>query len=238
MRIIVAGPPKTGNVWLKYLLAEIYQLKVLENPPADENEFKRAIETGWFEDNSIFHQHFAPRPDFLNLAESTGAKLVTIIRNPYDTFVSLYFFVQNFPQFYRTEKNPLNVLIGKPIDHPDVLEFIGNPQGFGVHIASALRWSDCGKSIIVKYEDLRSNPVLELKKITSQIGEVEDGILRRAIEQCSQDNMRKQFRKRNAKEHMRKGEVGDWQNHLTKAHLDIIRKTYPSFIGRLGYAVA
>jgi len=33
MRIIVASPPKTGNIWMKTLLVEIYDLKVLTDRP-------------------------------------------------------------------------------------------------------------------------------------------------------------------------------------------------------------
>lgn len=47
MRIIVAGPPKTGNIWVKHILAEVYGLKNLTpHPRADAGQLKRFVDQG------------------------------------------------------------------------------------------------------------------------------------------------------------------------------------------------
>ena len=95
MRILIAGPPKTGNVWLKCLLGSIYDLELLKKPEVplrpDLNLFKEWVEQGGFRDGTIFHQHYRYSDEFCRAVEAVPAHLVTIIRNPYDAFVSGYF---------------------------------------------------------------------------------------------------------------------------------------------------
>lgn len=235
MRIIIAGPPKTGNVWIKCLLAETYGLRILDNPPRTDEEFQEAIEAGWFPDDSIFHQHFAPTPLFLDLTADLSCTLVTIIRNPYDTFVSLYHFVQNFPGMFAQLDNPLNRIRGKPIDDPDVVEFLRDKTGgFRIHILSAKKWLDSERSIILRYEDLSDEPVRVMTEVTRRIRSVSEEIIRDAIESCSVPNMRGAFLQN--RKHIRKGTVGDWQNHLSGEHLDAV-KSHAGLIKALGYQV-
>ncbi|MBA2598033.1 MAG: hypothetical protein H0V00_15525, partial [Chloroflexia bacterium] len=62
MRIIIAGPPKAGNVWLKCLLGTIYQLLPLTNRDTPQRPqlhlFKQWLEEDKFPDGTIFHQHY------------------------------------------------------------------------------------------------------------------------------------------------------------------------------------
>ncbi len=70
MRIVIAGPPKAGNVWLKCILGTVYGLQPLgpqavpERPRLDL--FKEWIARGGFGDGTIFHQHY----DYSDLAIS------------------------------------------------------------------------------------------------------------------------------------------------------------------------
>jgi hypothetical protein len=233
LRIIVAGPPKTGNVWIKCLLAEIYHLEILDKPPCTDVEFSSAVKEGWFKDGAIFHQHLGPTPLLLETTSGLNCSLVTIIRNPYDTFISLYYFVQNFPQQFANSSDPLHRISGKPIDHPDIYAFLRDVSGgFGIHILSAKKWKDSDRSIILRYEDLSADPVRVLGEVAAQIRSEDEPALRSAVETCSLQNMRKQF-KQNCK-HIRKGKVGDWRVDLDPEHLDAIR-THANWIEDLGY---
>jgi hypothetical protein len=237
MRIIIASTPKTGNIWAKCLLAQIYNLEILFKPPSDEEQLKDSHQKGWFEDNTIFHQHFSPTEAFFNLIESIGCQVVTTIRSPYDTFVSLFYFVQNFPKQFNRPEDPLHVLCGKPIDHPDVLNYISQgDEGFGLHIQVALEWLESHKTIIIRYENLQKEPVQELKRATDQIFPTTSAAIKDAIQACKAEKMRSQ-RKAWAK-HIRKAETGDWQNHLTEAHLEVFRSRHGDLIQKLGYEVA
>ena len=51
-------------------------------------------------------------------------KIVTTLRNPYDQFVSLYFYVQRFADRFRNGANPALVMVGPAIDDPVVIDFV------------------------------------------------------------------------------------------------------------------
>jgi hypothetical protein len=67
VRIIIAGPPKAGNVWLKCLLGHIYDLRPLtkqETPQRPQFHLLKAwLEGGNFPDGTIFHQHYDYRDE-------------------------------------------------------------------------------------------------------------------------------------------------------------------------------
>ena len=236
MRIVIASPPKTGNVWAKNLFSKIYGLKILEDEPrgTPESLLKKA-ERGWFEENSIFHQHFRPTDEFLALAKELNCTLITTLRNPYDAFVSFYFHIQNQPRKFAAP-HPNARILGKAIGDPEVLEFIGARKGdFGAQLVWARRWVGCDCSHIVRYEDLHTDPLAALREVTDAIEPVSDETIQHAIDDSSADKMRR--RNWQLRRHIRKATVGDWRTHLTNAHLDVFRESYPGIIRKLGYTL-
>jgi hypothetical protein len=236
MRIVIASPPKTGNVWVKTLLSKIYGLKVLEDEPRGTPEaFLKKVERGWFEQNSIFHQHFRPTEDFVDLAKELNCILITTLRNPYDAFVSFYFHIQNNSRQF-AEPHPNAKILGKPIDHPDVIRFAGTRKGgFGAQLVWARRWVACECSHIIRYEDLHSDPLAALRKVTDAIQPMTDAEIQHAIDESSAEKMR--GLSRSLRRHVRKATVGDWRNHLNNDHLTAFRENYPGIIRKLGYTL-
>lgn len=235
MRILVAGPPKTGNVWIENLLAATYKL-TLDQPPQSLNtvaEFRSYVDDGLFLDGTVFHQHFRPIELLLETASRCGIHLVTTIRNPYDMFVSLYFYVQNFPDGFIKAKDPAADMIGRSIGHRRTLRFL--KHHFEPMVRNARRWSRSGQSIIVRYEDLHADTFREMKRITDVISPVDDSAIRSAVEACQADAMK--LRSEHLDKHIRSASVGDWRNHLSEKHLRIFRSFDSDLIKSLGYTV-
>ncbi len=234
LRIVIAGPPKAGNMWLKCLLGTAYGLRQLNdtNMPkgATFAEFEQMVSRGHFPEGAIFHRHLRYSPELCDLAESIGCQIVTIIRDPYDLFVSLY--------YYRQEVDPsrgdrTNVLRDKPIDHAEVLDFLRNQLGGILDMANA--WVSSGRSLVVRYEDLHHDPVAEMTRLTHQISPIGQDAIARAVSACQADQMRKQSSVMAT--HIRSATVGDWRNHLGPEHLDVFRERYAAQIRALGYEV-
>ncbi len=236
MRIIVASPAKTGNVWIKNLLAKTYDLTILRKVPAiTPAALAEHIEKGLFPANSIFHQHFRPVKRFFELADSVGAHLVTTIRHPYDVFISQYYYVQNFSELF-VPGSQLHFMIGKPIDHPEIIAYLQRTdRGFGDRILQAVNWLESGRSIVTRYEDLVADTPLELERISAQIKPVHAKKIGKAVDASRADKMRR--KNRTLATHIRKGTSGDWRNHLTAAHLEAINSAHGQLIERLGYPV-
>lgn len=241
MRIVIAAPPKTGNAWLKCLLATIYDLHWLpgpESPPTNDfASFKTWAEAGNFPDNAIYHQHYDYSPELSAFAASIPAHLATILRDPYDQFVSLYFFVQvqaeNPNRAAKGRTRPADTMIGKPIDHPVTLTYLRDE--YGSDLAKGLAWLRGGDSTAVRYEALHADPVTELTRATAAIAPVATEKIERAITACEASTLL--ANRKGLKRRIRSATVGDWRNHLTAEHLEIFRVQHAALIRALGYDV-
>lgn len=235
LRIVVAGPPKAGNVWVDRLLAAAYDLRVLADPPggggADVLRFHAA---GRFPAGSIFHQHFWAEDELIGAIGSIGARIVTIQRDPYDTFVSLYHYVQRFPDGYIRNAEPAAAMIGRPVDHPDVLSFL--EEGYGRNLANAVGWAERRDATIeLRYERLQADTALELRRATDALHPVSDAVLRAAVRAAAADAVRRIDP--SLAVHVRVARTGDWRNHLGPRHVDIFRRKHADAVRRLGYPV-
>ncbi|MCG6870805.1 MAG: sulfotransferase domain-containing protein [Gammaproteobacteria bacterium] len=235
LRLLIASPVKTGNVWLKNLLSHMYGLRMATPPQYEFDEldsFADYLRVGMFRPGSVTHQHFLPSARFFELIEPWRCQVITTIRHPYDVFVSLYFHVQNKDHLFFEEDDPHNPLLGEDLDTPAALDFLRD-QFTGV-VRHMELWHDSGRSIMLRYEDLRRQPLETLRGLAEGILPLPEETIRAAIDACSMEKMKK----RDRTGHVRKGMVGDWRNHLTDAHLEILRA--PPFcdqIEKLGYVV-
>src|SRR5687768_8364773 len=108
MRIVIAAPPKAGNSWLKCLLAAMYDLKWLNPEETPEHASLQAFAdwaaAGSFPDNSVFHRHYDHSPEAMSAFAAAGASVVSIIRDPYDAFVSAYFYMNAMDGIRRRDR--------------------------------------------------------------------------------------------------------------------------------------
>lgn len=242
MRIVITSPPKTGNKWLKCLLGTIYDLEWIRGdstPQTNPRQFLSWVESGGFKDGWIFHQHCRFSRQMVKAIAAAPAEPVTIIRDPYDQFVSLFYWLQTRAvadearKRVRRGNRPRDIVIGKAIDDPAVLEFLADD--FGMYIERANAWLHSGRSVVFRYEDLHRDPVAALTRGTAQIAPAAPEKIVAAIENCTVDNMRKRSEK--MAQHIRSGKVGDSRQRLSEAHLAVFRQHYADVIRSLGYEV-
>jgi hypothetical protein len=241
MRILIVAPPKTGNSWLKCLFSSVYGLDWLTSdrvPGGTTLEaFAAWLSSEGFPDNAVFHHHYDYSPQLVELATAESIHLATILRDPYDMFVSRYFFAQaqadNEKRLVKPKTPKRDVMAGIAIDDPIVLDYLA--ERFHNQLQKGIDWLESGASVVVRYEGLVDDPVAELQRATNQIHAVPGEHIRRAIGACQADallNTRKGLRRR-----IRAATSGDWRNHLTQAHLEIFRDRHADRIRALGYEV-
>lgn len=238
MRIVINGPPKQGHRWLKCLLADVYDLKVLggtQTPETRPDAFAAWVEAGGFADGTIFHQHAKFSRRLAREMAAAPAHLIAVIRDPYDTFVSLYFWAQDRAAHGELgeRERPRNSILDKPLDHPDVVAFLA--EGYGQYVAQANEWLHSGRAEVVRYEDLHRDPIATLRRVTDRIEPVAEERITRAVEACRAENMRQKSAK--FARHVRSATVGDSAQHLTAAHLAVFRDRYGDLVRSLGYPV-
>jgi hypothetical protein len=238
VRIIIAGPPKAGNVWLKCLLSNIYdlrQLTIQQTPQRPQMDLLQAwLEEGNFPDGTIFHQHYDYSDELADLIDSVPAHMVTVIRDPYDGFVSAYFTIQQHRDTGRRSGRRTDAIAGKSLSDPDVMEYLRN-GGFRNNMRRAKEWLESGRTLVVRYERLHSDPIEELRSVTDTIHPVPDERIAAALEACSADNMRRLGGEKS--KHVREAKVGDSRDKLNDEHLAVFREKYADVIRALGYEV-
>jgi len=243
MRIVISSPPKTGNEWLKCLLSTIYDLERIAGDQKAESRLKPSqipawIEAGGFKDGWIFHQHCRYSKRIVAAIAAAPAHSVTIIRDPYDQFVSMYYWVQTLADEDVAANNvrrakPRDVMIGKPLDDPAVIDFLAT--AYGRYLQNAINWVYSGKSVVFRYEELHRDPVAALTQGTDQIASISLEKIKSAIDTCSADNMRKLGPK--MARHVRVATVGDSKQRLNEVHLSIFRERHQDLVRMLGYEV-
>jgi hypothetical protein len=242
MRIVITSPPKTGNKWLKCLLSSIYDLTTLRGsatPDTNPARFRAWVEAGNFTDGHIFHQHCRFSRRLADTIDAVPAHSVTIIRDPYDQFVSLYYWLQTRATFdeqvgkVRPRQRPRDRIVGLAIDDPLVIEYLRTD--FQIYLDQANEWLHSGRSVVFRYEHLHQDPLAELRRGTTSLRTVGDEEIIAAMAACSVENMRQKSEKMAS--HIRSATVGDSKQRLSDIHFTIFRDQYGELIRSLGYDV-
>jgi hypothetical protein len=239
MRIVVISPPRSGNHWIECLLGAIYNLHHFGAEAKPDTTKPRDVQA-WaqnaFPDGSIFHLHCRYSAKLCDVFEALPAHIVTIVRDPYDAFVSRYYWVQDIPADREGAKHrPRHRMRGRPLDDPEVLAFLADPRGFGSHLTTAQRWLHSGRALVVRYEELHNDPISALTRLTEAMAPVDRTRIEAAIEACRAENMRQQPGVNQWT--VRAATVGDSKARLGQAHLAIFRERYADEIASLGYEV-
>ncbi len=225
-------------MWLKCLLGRAYGLRWLRPHETPDRPDVESLETwlnaGRYPDDSIFHQHYDYSPRIEELLKPAGARLVTIVRDPYDAFVSTYYTLQLHAESQNAKGRKFTELMGKALDDPEVIAFLRN-GGYRNNLETARDWARSGDAVVLRYEDLSRDPLGTLRAATAELGPVSDEQLGIAIEYCTADRMRE--RSKGGRSHVRSATVGDSRKKLNSEHFDAFRDAYADVIADLGYPV-
>ncbi|KAH7569951.1 hypothetical protein ACOSP7_017844 [Xanthoceras sorbifolium] len=239
--ILLVTNPKSGTTWLKALtFALVNRLDYVDHPenhPLLKNnphELVPFLEVKLYIENQvpdlttltsprIFSSHL-PYVSLPKSVSDSACKLVYLCRNPKDTFVSLWHFTNNlrlkekgansleeaFEKFCRGVS-----LSGPYWDH--VLDYwkasLERPE----------------RVLFLKFEELKQEPALHLRRLAEFLGcpfspeEEASGLVDSILKLCSFDNLSNLEVNKTGilssgeeyKAFFRRGEVGDWKNHLT-----------------------
>lgn len=203
-RLIIIAHPKSGNTWLKVMLTRLYAMRngigdkefarYSELADRNPNIPRFAATNGWYSYEGAVGRLLAPDAKDPVLRSKP---VVLLARNPIDIAVSWYF------QFTKRQSAHKQELINHFIEHPinrhqvEMWEFVRQSDiGLPFLIEFLNTWerrlSSLDKGLLVRYEDLRSDPATELKKITQLMGDsFSDDEIKAAVEFGSFDNLRK-----------------------------------------------
>ncbi len=230
LRIMICGSPKTGNIWLKSLLAHLYAIPSFDATAARHiGDFP----AGAF----VSHEHILPRPGVVRLETTHGLRFVTMARHPGDVFVSLYHWIQALGESWKREgrlgTSPAHAMFGEPLDSPAVLGYIA--EDFHREcLGKTLAWVRAGRARLVRYEALRADPVGVLAGLAASLQPVRLACVEEAVEACRLERLRSRATGVQRR-HFRRGSSGEWRT-LPAAHRALLEEVSAPALTVLGYS--
>lgn len=234
--VLLSGYMKSGNTWLRFLIYNYFN--ILENHAQETLSFSglNHIQHDSLGDAVSFtgphkgfpytirtHYHYVKDFSLFN-------KSIYIYRNPLDTLVSTFHF--------KSQHADPNIGFS---DHEkwDIDSFVlHNLKLWELHVNSYL---NAPNILIVKYEDLKSDAIPQLRKIITYLGhDFDENIGRKSIEVSSFQNIQKMGREKNEifgnggtqfkGEFARKGIVGGYKDSLNQTTIQKAQKILEHFI--------
>ncbi|KAF6025240.1 SULT6B1 [Bugula neritina] len=152
----------------------------------------------------------------------TNSQLVYVYRNPKDVCVSLFYHFQGM-----SEANPKDF---PPLSFDQLFEMFMGPSEANLmgswfdHVADYWDNHRTNTNVLcVMYEQLKKDPVTEIKRIDKHIGSgATDGLVQEVVDATAFKTLKKT--KESSEQHIaflfkgtmyRKGEVGDWKNYFS-----------------------
>lgn len=262
--VIVICHPKSGGTWFRVMLSRLYHMKY-DLPPrriVKSDEFynlDHALPRFLFTNGHYAYESAlqAVLDDMESGPAGSRRKVILLARHPCDIAVSWYL------QFTKRTKAFKRELINHSLNHPIAREKIsmwdfamhdeiGLPALIEFHNMWERRLSGTDWGLVLRYEDLRSNPVETMGRAMSFIGaSFDEDEIRHAVEFASFENLKKLersnyfhnagLRLRNPKDpdtfKVRRGKVGGYRDYFTAeqiAQMDDMVRTRLS--PALGYA--
>lgn len=260
--ILLATVPKSGTTWLKALVFAIvnrekFGVSKPHHPLLSSNSHDLVpfLEYKLYTNNQIpdlsgipeprvFATHM-PFPWLPQSAKKSNCKIVYLCRNPLDTFISSWHFVQKL----RPES------LG-PFSIEDAFDmFCKGAIGFGPIWENILwYWRESlrnpQKIMFLKYEDMKEDITFHLKKLAKfldfpfSLEEEKRGVIEGIAKLCSFETMKdidankkgKSILNIDNKNLFRKAEVGDWVNYLTPSMVQKFSKVLDEKLGGSGLA--
>ena len=206
MKIIVVGTPKTGNTWVKHLLADLYNLPIVTLKPEFDTEEAAAAGASW-----ISHQHYLPKQALLSWAKTNGVIFISAIRHPADVLISLWFHIQKRKGKNAEVKQAASIL-GQTDDigSETTLNFVEND--FHVYLNLSIAWLQVPGAITLRYEDLWTQPIETLARLTDAIEPRSLESLKLSLCACELGLMQQLLDPE--KKLIRQGGTGAWQQIL------------------------
>lgn len=238
--VFIVSYPKSGNTWTRFLIANLIYPQERANfgninrlIPDPEALSKRALSRQPTPRYIKSHQYFDPR----------YRRVLYIVRDPRDVVLSQY-------HFHRKRKLLQD---GDPIEH-FVTRFIKGQTSiyasWGENVASWLSTrGDSAGFLLVRYEDLLADAVLELTKVAVFLGvEADRNRIERAVNFSSSGEMREMERSqsrlwsstkdtRQDVPFVREARAGGWKGNLPEFSVAEIEAAWGNLMGKLGYEI-
>lgn len=227
MKIAIVSTPRSGNTWLRYLLATLYGLEQHAVHTPD------AVDWSGLSDNCILQLHWHHTESFSRLLQEHGFKVVTIARHPLDVLISILNFAPHEPQtacWLNGEGGDESTIYGQAPGSPEFLAYALSPRSQAL-LSVTKEWWSASEAIKVRYEELVHSPEKTLESLCLHlgppIGDIQTAIAALTIEK---------LRLTSSNNHFWKGQPGLWASMIPLESAHQIEALHSEVFETLGYA--
>jgi len=235
LKIVVVGTPKTGNTWVKHLLADVYDLPLVKLKPEFDRAEAEAAGPRW-----VAHQHYLPKQSLLDWGAANNVAFVSVVRHPGDVLISLWHHMQqrrshSTSNFGDLTQDASILSQGDNVVSEQTQTFV--EHSFHLYLNLSIAWLDQPGTATVRYEDLWNCPVAALSDLTNSILPVSNDRLQLALCGCELGLMQSLLDPE--KKLIRQGGVGGWRAALSPGLKNalITLDPYPAQFEALGYTM-
>lgn len=222
-RIAVVSTPRSGNTWLRRLLASLFRLEEFAAHTPDQVDWVHLPA------NCALQIHWPPVDAFVLQLARHHFQVVTLARHPLDVLISMLHFAQHEPETHRWldgAGGDERLIVGA---RPLSPEFVGYAisRRAQLLLSVSAQWWRSPAVLRVRYEDLVSAPHKHLAQLAYQLGYEPLTPVDAAVAAHSLENARLT----SENQHFRQGKPGIWRRFLTapvalaiaEAHRDLFQ---------------
>lgn len=214
--IAILATAKTGNLWIKHVLANAFSI-------ASGDFFQNQEILTYFlgpkiDRRIIFHAHVGHSAALQRTLNENQVKIISLVRNPLDVFLSLRNHIARVGPNSPAQAQILS-------EDPETLRGFAQTYFLG-DLAISSAWARRG-AILVRYEDLLSDPIGGFKKLGRELG-VREADLTQFAEYCAQKSDISDIRsKANPKDqgHFTTAEIDKWKRSENQNLIDNLRQS-------------
>ena len=227
MKIALISTPRSGNTWLRALLARLYGLQQYAVHTPQELVW-HALPPA-----CIVQLHWHCTADFTALLQREGMRALTIARHPLAVLLSIWHFARYEPQtanWLAGEGGNESTILERPVASQAFLDYACSPRAAAL-LAVTPEWFIRPEVTGVCYEDLIFSPVQALKKLCEKLGEPVC-----SIDVALQETSLEKLRLTAANEHFWQGLPFAWRDAIPSNHAYKIWPVHRTVFDALGYS--
>jgi tetratricopeptide (TPR) repeat protein len=227
LRLAIVSTPRSGNTWLRKLLASMYDL------PQIAVHTPREIAWQSLPPKVILQIHWRDTDNFVSLLAENGFRPIVIARHPLDVLISILHFAPYESQTARWLDGEAGSEISIINKSPLSSEFIDYAVGkiSAALLSMSTTWWNRENSWQVRYENLVADTADELSKLNEQLGLKPARPILDVIPLHSLASLRRTA----TNNHFWQGKCGNWKHLLTAAVARRIAISHQTVLNQLGY---
>jgi hypothetical protein len=226
MKLLIVSTPRSGNTWLRYMLASLYKLQQFAVHSPQELDWVS------LPSDSIVQLHWHRTFAFRELLRQHQFQPITIVRHPLAVLVSIWQFASHEPDTAKWlvgEGGNENAILNQPLDSQAFLNYACSSRAKAL-LSISPQWWNQTETLSVKYENLVAAPEQTLQQLCKAIHPQHN-----SIQQALNENSLEKLRPTASNRHFWQGSPYAWQEMLPNEFIQIIEQTHQTTLKELDY---